>query len=89
MFKYISSVKSYKYLNKYKNNYLNFFKSTLYMSSIRKLWNQKKYTSHIITGLTVFTRAIWHKRVENLLKGPAFGCEIHERCPFNNQVAQG
>ena len=37
-------------------------------SNFRKM---KKYTSHTIAHLTVFTRALYHSRVENLLKEPS------------------
>ena len=58
---------------KNKNIRLRFFENTMYMhiiSSIKlKNIRKRKYTSHTIARLTVFTHAFCHTRVENLLRG--------------------
>ena len=78
--RYSSSFKIYEYLNKFiciKNikTMVLTFKNIMYMCTIflrsHEILGKEKCILHNIPRLTVFTCALCHTRVENLLKGPA------------------
>ena len=79
--RYISSVKSCKYLNKLisiKTMVLTFSKKTMYMCTIPLTKFQKSFTSHNIAHQMLFTHAFCHMHVQNLKKESE--CFKGDRC---------
>ena len=83
MFKerYISSVKSCKYLNNkfsIKTMVLTFFKNYVYAHNpFNKVSEKEKYTLHTTTWLWLFMSAFCNTHVQNLLKAPETPCQIY------------